>query len=113
MWLAPSAAIALVASTIVASCAFWRARIPMTRRASARVGLARRRMSLMSCPRPAVPIPSSLTRTVNRSRVGALKMLNRSSRLTGSVVCVTGTVGGCPPTDLSTGLSAVPGSQSM
>ena len=40
-------------------------------------------------------------------------MLNRSSRLTGSVVFVTGTVGGSPSREArSGGLSALPGSQS-
>ena len=36
-------------------------------------------------------------------------MLNRSSRLTGSVVLVTGTVGGWPPEAFSGRLLAVPG----
>jgi hypothetical protein len=49
---------------------------------------------------------------MNRCRVGRLKMLNRSSRLTGSVVLVTGTVGGKPPWAVSAGLLALPGSQS-
>ena len=85
----------------------------MAWRASASAGLARRRMSLKSSPRAAVPTPSSLTSTVKRWRVGRLKMLNRSSRLTGSVVLVTGIVGGCWLVPFSTGLFAVPGSQSM
>ncbi len=66
----------------------------------------------MSWPRAAVAIPSSLTSTVSRSWAGWLKMLNRSSRLTGSVVRLTGTVGALPLTDRSGGLVALPGSHS-
>ena len=67
---------------------------------------------MRSWPRAAVAMPSSLTSTVSRSCVGWLKMLNRSSRLTGSVVRLTGTVGATAPSDLNGGLLALPGSHS-
>ncbi len=113
MWVAACAAIVLVASTIVASWLRWRLRIPITWRASASAGFARRRMSLKFWPSPAVPIPSSLTITWNRSRVGRLKMLNRSRMLTGSVVFWTGTVGGRPCWLVRIGAGGLPGLQSM
>ena len=112
LWVAPCAAIASVASMIVFRSARWRARIPIALRTAASVGLARSRMSFRSLPRPEVPMPSSSVSTMKRCRVGRLKMLNRSRRLTGSAVWVTGTVGGWPREPDSAGLLALPGSQS-
>ena len=81
-------------SISVWSCALCRVRIEIASRAVRRVGLARSSTWFRSWPRPAVAIPSSSMITDIRSRVGRLKVLNRSSRLTGSVVLATGTVGG-------------------
>ena len=82
---------------------------PIAWRAAASAGLERRRIELMSSPRPAPAAPSSFTSSVSRSAVGTFQMSNRSLSVTGALVCDTGTVGALSPCATRAGEFGVPG----